>query len=51
MEACKEDSMELGPEYLPPGSDPQDSPTGMTEEPVLLKGIEAIPDTPIPSTV
>ena len=50
-EAWQEELLELGPQDLPPGSDPQVSPIGMTEDTTTMQDIEVIPDTPIPSTV
>ena len=40
-EAWKEDFLDPGPQDLPPGSDPQASPSGMTEEPVPMQETEA----------
>ena len=50
MEAWKEDLLDTVPQDMPLGSDPQASPIGMTEEPDSPQGIEAILDTPGPST-
>ena len=36
-EACKEDSQESDPQYLPPGYNNQAAPSSITEEPVSLK--------------
>ena len=41
-EACQEDSLEPGPQDLPPGSDNQAVPSFMTEEPAPMRGTEAI---------
>ena len=48
-EARQEYSLEPVPQYLPLGSDTQATPSGITEEPSPLQGIEAISDTPITS--
>ena len=47
-EACKEDSMESSPQDLPPKSDPQAKPSGITEEPVPVQETEVISDTSSP---
>ena len=48
--ACQEESLEPGPQDLPPGSDTQVSRSGMIEDPASAQGIEASSDNKIPST-
>ena len=47
----QETSLEEKFQDLPPGSDPQDALSGITEEPSSVQGIEVKSDNPIPSTV
>ena len=49
-EAWKEESLELGPQGITPGSDPQVASSGITEEPASAQSIEDSSDTPSPST-
>ena len=49
MEAWQEDSLETGPQDLPPGYDPQVAPRGTTEENAPAQGIEDSSDNPSPS--
>ena len=46
----QEDSLEPGPQYLPPGSDIQAAPRGIIEEPAPVQVIEVRSDTTSPST-
>ena len=40
-EYWQEDYLEPGPQDLPPGSDTQDVPSGMAEEPVSTRGTDS----------
>ena len=46
----KEDYLEPGPQYLPPGYDTHAAPSGMTEEPVSTRGTYTSSETPRTST-
>ena len=50
-EVCQEYSLEPSIQDMPPGSDTQAASSGITEEPEPVQVIEAISDTPIPTTV
>ena len=45
-EYWQEDYLEPGPQDLPPGSDTQAAPSGITEDPTSVQGIEARSDNP-----
>ena len=49
-EAWQEDYIEPGPQGMPPGSTPQAATSGITEDPAPVQVIEAISETPSPST-